>query len=128
MAIITTPNLVGPETIDTPSSSGPCAYTSLPLGIGFELSPNIFVNKIPLMFYHAASVPAPIPGAPNNPLIPCLDLLSPRKIITSRNKSVYFNKLLPAVIPGDITIVAGKKRILVGPSKYPNLVICRRGK
>jgi hypothetical protein len=120
------PLLVGPSTPDSPSINGPCLFPAKPVTAPFQ-SPNIFVGKKPLEFMHSGLPPDSIEGTANNPLIPCVPPLTPalRKVITSVNTSVFFNKVLPAV-QGDateLTSVPGTKRIFVAPFQHPNLFI-----
>jgi len=120
------PNMIGPECLDTPSTSLTCLYKSQPLGpSGAFTSPNVFFGKEPLKFFHALTVPDAITGEPNNPLIPCVVPVAPRKTLNTLNTSVTINKFLP-LIQGDVTVVLEKKRPLLGPVQYPTLLICSK--
>jgi hypothetical protein len=125
------PLLVGPKTPDSPSINGPCLFPAKPVTSPF-VSPNVFFNKKQLEFIHNAIPPDTIAGTPNNPLIPCVPPLTPalRKIITTRNTSVFINKFNPAV-QGDateLTSVPGTKRIFVAPFQHPNIFVANKGK
>lgn len=122
------PNLAGIASVDSPSNNGTCLYPALPLTTGPYPAVGIYVNKAPLLFYHNACVPDVIVGVPNNPLIPCLIPVTPRKIITKTNTTVFFNKFNPAVIPGDVTEALSTERPLVGPVQHPNLFIASKAK
>jgi len=53
-----------------------------------------------------------------------------RKVVTSKNQTVYFNKLLAAV-QGDateLTSFPGTKRVFVAPFQHPNLFVANKGK
>ena len=123
MPLPTSPNIVADACIDTPSVQGTCVYDGQPLGpAGIFVSPNVFVKGAPLKFYHSATVPDTITGKPNNPLVPCVVPVAPRKTVPARNKTVTINKFLP-LVTGDATEVLGTKRLLLGPYNYPTLII-----
>ena len=125
------PLLVGPKTPDSPSINGPCLFPAKPVTFPFT-SANVFFNKKQLVFIHNAIPPDSIEGTANNPLIPCVPPLTPalRKVITTRNKSVYVNRFTPAV-QGDateLTSVPGTKRIFVAPFQHPNIWVANTAK
>ena len=123
------PLLVGPETPDTLSVNGSCTYPAKPV-VGFVTSPNVFFNKQALRYLHNAVPPDTVEGVPNNPLIPCVVPVAARKVITTKNTSVYINKLLPAV-QGDsteLTSFPGTQRVFVAPFQHPNINIANKGK
>lgn len=125
------PLLIGPATIDSPSINGPCLFPAKPVTSPFS-SVNVFFNKNPLVFIHNAIPPDTVEGTPNNPLIPCNPPLTPalRKVITTVNKTVFVNKLAPAV-QGDateLTSVPGTKRVFVAPFQHPNFFVANSAK
>lgn len=123
------PLLVGPVTPDTTSINGPCTYPAKPVS-GALTSPNVLVNKKPLQFLHNAIPPDTVNGVPNNPLIPCVIPVALRKVVTSKNQTVFFNKFLAAV-QGDateLTSFPGTKRVFVAPFQHPNLFVANKGK
>jgi hypothetical protein len=125
------PLIIGPKTIDSPSINGPCLFPAKEVSSSFK-SENVFFNKEKLEFIHNAIPPDNIAGVPNNPLIPCIPPLTPalRKVITTVNKTVFINKLAPAV-QGDATellSVPGTKRIFVAPFQHPNIFVANSAK
>jgi len=125
------PLIIGPKTIDSPSINGPCLFPAKEVSSPFK-SVNVFLNKKQLEFIHNAIPPDNIAGVPNNPLIPCIPPLTPalRKVITTVNKTVFINKLAPAV-QGDATellSVPGTKRIFVAPFQHPNIFVANSAK
>lgn len=128
MAVPIGPNLVGPASVDSPSTSGTCLYPAKPLTAGAFSAIGIFVNKAPLLFYHDACLPDTVEGVPNNPLIPCVVPVTPRKLVSKKNTSVFFNKFRPLVAPGDVTIALSNERPIVGPIQHPNLYIAQKAK
>jgi len=125
------PLLVGPTTPDSPSVNGPCLFPAKPVTSPYT-SPNLYINKQQAKFIHEVIPPDDVSGVPNNPLIPCVPPLTPalRFVVTTRNSTVFFNKLRPAV-QGDateLTSVPGTKRIFVAPFQHPNLQIANKGK
>lgn len=117
------PLLVGPETLDTTSENGPCKYFAKVVA-GPQVSPNIFINGQPIKFYHNGTIPDTVEGVPNSP-IPCPIPVTFRKVVATKNTSVFFNNLLPAV-EGDsteLTSFPGTKRLFVGPFQYPTVFI-----
>ena len=61
--------IVGPETLDTPSTDGNCLYPARPLG-GAPMPTNIKVGGNTLEIYTSTTVPAPVEGIKVNPAIP----------------------------------------------------------
>jgi len=108
------PNLVGPETLDTVSTDGNCKYLPAPLGAGILVSPNVFLEKQPLRYSHAALPPSPCVGIKINPVIPAPCQPGIRVSINKINKTVFVNQLLP-LVSGDLCQLAGTDRPFVGP-------------
>ena len=125
------PLIIGPKTIDSPSINGPCLFPAKPVTSSFK-SVNVFLNKKRLEFIHNAIPPDNIAGVPWIPTVPCIPPLTPalRKVITTVNKTVFVNKLAPAV-QGDATellSVPGTKRIFVAPFQHPNIFVANSAK
>jgi hypothetical protein len=121
------PNLIGPNTVDTTSTNGACVYPAKPLGNTAYVSPNVFINKQPLNFFHAAVAPDTVTGQPTNPLVPCVIPEAPRVLLNKVNTSVYINKYLP-LVQGDIAQALGTDRPLVGPYQHPTVFIANKPK
>lgn len=124
MAVPIGPNLVGPASIDSPSTSVNCLFPAKPLTAGPFSAIGIFVNKAPLLFYHDACLPDTVEGA--GPL--CTIPFTPRKLVSKKNTSVFFNKFRPLVAPGDVTIALSSERPIVGPIQHPTLYIAQKAK
>jgi hypothetical protein len=121
------PLIVGPESPDTVSINGPCTYPAKPV-VGVYVSPNVYVNKQPLKFFHEATPPDTVTGVPNNPLIPCVIPVAIRKVVPKINKTVRVNQLLP-VVQGDVTMLTsfpGTDRLFVAPFQHPNLLVANK--
>jgi len=121
------PLIVGPESPDTVSINGPCTYPAKPVA-GVYVSPNVYVNKQALKFFHEATPPDTVEGVQNNPLIPCLIPVAIRKVVPKVNKTVRVNALLP-VVQGDVTILTsfpGTDRLFVAPFQHTNLIVASR--
>jgi hypothetical protein len=120
------PLIIGPKTIDSPSINGPCLFPAKEVSSSFK-SVNVFLNKKRLEFIHSLLPPDTVSGVSWIPTIPCIPPLTPalRKVITTVNKTVFVNKLAPAV-QGDATellSVPGTKRIFVAPFQHPNIFV-----
>jgi len=107
-------NLVGPETLDTPSTEGNCLYEAQALGAGIVTSPNVFVNGQQLRYSHAAMTPTPVAGIKINPLISAPCQPGNRVSINRNNKDVAVNGVFP-LVNGDLCQLLGTDRPFVGP-------------
>lgn len=119
------PLLVVPETIDTYSTDGTCAYAATPLGGAPIASPNITIGGVPVKFYTSSTVPSSVTGVKINPLSPLPCQPGTRVIVPSVNTTVFFNKQLPAV-EGDKAQLLGTDRPLTAPFGNPKVVIGSR--
>lgn len=119
------PNIVGPETVDTPSTDGNCAYAAAPLGGVPYVSPNVVIEGQPARIYNSLNLPASVEGVKINPLIPLPCQPGIRRIDPVVNKTVFINGQLFAVTgdEADILIGATTPRTLTGPFSYPTIQI-----
>jgi len=119
------PFIVGPETIDTPSTDGNCTYPAEPLGGSPYISPNVFINGSPVRIYTSTSIPTEVTGVKINPLIPLPCQPGIRRIEPVINKSVFINGQLFAVTGDEADLVTGisTPRPLTGPFSYPTIEI-----
>ena len=62
------PNIVGPETVDTPSTDGNCVYSAAPLGGVPYVSPNVVIEGQPARIYNSLNLPASVAGVKINPV------------------------------------------------------------
>lgn len=111
--------LVIPETMDSPSTEGNCAYPAQALQGTPVVSPNITIGGQQAKFYTQAATgqpgaPSTVAGVKVNPLIPAPCTPGIRVIVPSNNTTVHFNNQLPAVL-GDKVQMGGIDRLLVGP-------------
>ena len=113
--------LVGPETVDTPSTDGNCTYPAAPLG-GTPYTTTVYSDGIPIDIYDNLSVPAPVAGVKINPVIPLPCQPGQRVIQPTVNTTVLINGRLPAVT-GDQAALLGTPRPLTGPFQHPTILI-----
>ena len=115
--------LVGPETVDTPSTDGNCLYPAAPLG-GTPYATKVVVGGEPLEIYDNASVPASVTPQKINPLIPLPCQPGNRVIRPQVNQTVFINGRLPAVTGDEAQLLIGSTpRPLTGPFQHPTIVI-----
>jgi len=122
------PNLVGPETVDTPSTDGNCLYPAAPLG-GTPYATTVRVDGKTLEIYDNLSVPAPVTPQKVNPLIPAPCQPGNRIIKPVVNDSVFINGRLPAVTGDEAQLVIGSTpRPLTEPFQHPKIIIGTQSK
>lgn len=115
--------LVGPETIDTPSTDGNCIYPAEALG-GTPYASTVYVGGEILKIYDNLSVPAPVVPQKINPSIPIPCQPGNRVIRPTVNTTVFINGRLPAVTGDEAQLVLGSTpRPLTGPFQHPTIVI-----
>jgi hypothetical protein len=119
------PNIVGPETVDTPSTEGNCIYPAAPLGGAPFVSPNVFFEGQPVEFYNSLNLPAPVVGIKINPAIPLPCQPGQRRIEPVVNDNVLINGQLFAVTGDEAELIIGgvTPRTLTGPFSYPTIQI-----
>jgi len=119
------PNIVGPETVDTPSTDGNCLYPAAPLGGVPYVAPNVFIEGQPARIYNSLNLPASIEGVKINPAIPLPCQPGIRRIDPVVNKTVFINGQLFAVTGDEADLLTGisTPRTLTGPFSYPTIQI-----
>ena len=119
------PNIVGPETVDTPSTDGNCLYPAAPLGGTPYVSPNVVIEGQPARIYNSLNLPASIEGVKINPAIPLPCQPGIRRIDPVVNKTVFINGQLFAVTGDEADLLTGisTPRTLTGPFSYPTIQI-----
>ena len=119
------PNIVGPETVDTPSTDGNCLYPAAPLGGTPYVSSNVVIEGQPARIYNSLNLPASIEGVKINPLIPLPCQPGIRRIDPVVNKTVFINGQLFAVTGDEADLLTGisTPRTLTGPFSYPTIQI-----
>jgi len=119
------PFIVGPETIDTPSTDGLCTYSAAPLGGNPYISANVYINKLPAKVYTSTSIPAPVVGVPLPTNLTGVCQPGTRRIEPVINKNVLINGQLFAVTgdEAELIIGIGTPRTLTGPFSYPTIEI-----
>jgi len=119
------PNIVGPETVDTPSTDGNCLYPAAPLGGTPYVAANVVIEGQPARIYNSLNLPASIEGVKINPAIPLPCQPGIRRIDPVVNKTVFINGQLFAVTGDEADLVTGisTPRTLTGPFSYPTIQI-----
>lgn len=108
------PNLVGPETLDSPSIDGNCLYPAQEIGSGTTQSPNVYLSGEKLKYAHSLTKPTDVTGQKINPLIPLPCIPGIRVSINKVNTTVHVNGLLP-LVRGDLCQLLGTDRPFTGP-------------
>jgi hypothetical protein len=119
------PNIVGPETIDTPSTDGNCLYPEKKLGGTPYVSPNVKMEGEEVKLYNSLNLPASVDGVKINPAIPLPCQPGIRRIEPVINDSVLINGQLFAVTGDEADLLTGATtpRPLTGPYSYPTIQI-----
>ena len=121
------PNIVGPETVDSPSTDGVCTFPAAALGGSPYVSPTVYLEKQAAEIYISSEIPLPaqVTGTPlpTNPLAICQPGV--RSITPVINTSVRINGLLFAVTGDQADLITGitTPRTLTGPFSYPTIQI-----
>lgn len=118
-------NVVGPDTVDTASTDGNCAYAAKALGGETTKSTDVLFEGEEVEYYKATDIPDSVDGVKINPLIPAPCLPGERRINPTVNTSVYINGNLFAVTGDQASLIVGATtpRPLTGPYRYPTIVI-----
>lgn len=118
-------NIVGPDTVDTPSTEGNCLYPAKALGGAPFTSPNVKMEGEPVKFYNSTNLPSSVNGIKINPAIPVPCQPGTRRIEPVINDSVLINGQLFAVTGDEADLILGATtpRTLTGPFSYPTIQI-----
>jgi|7_EtaG_2_1085326.scaffolds.fasta_scaffold82010_3 uncharacterized Zn-binding protein involved in type VI secretion len=118
------PNVVGKQTLDTPSTDGyNCLYPAKALGGTPHVSPNVKFEDENVEFYDSTSFVDPADSVKINPVIPAPCAPGVRTIIPKVNTTVHINGKLVAVSGDKAQCIPTTDRLLTGPYKYPTIPI-----